>query len=60
MASNICGCLTHFGTGPAPVYFGAGYVPQKTWWLLGFAISLIHVVVWLGIGGVWWAFLGYW
>lgn len=60
MASNICGCLTHFGTGPAPVYFGAGYVPQKTWWILGFCISLIHVVVWLGIGGVWWAFLGYW
>ena len=60
MASNICGFLTHFGTGPAPVYFGAGYVPQKTWWILGFCISLIHVVVWLGIGGVWWAFLGYW
>ena len=59
MASNICGCLTHFGTGPAPVYFGADYVPQKTWWILGFSISLIHVV-WLGIGGVWWAFLGYW
>lgn len=60
MASNICGCLTHFGSGPSPVYFGAGYVDQKTWWKLGFVVSLIHIVVWVGVGGVWWKILGYW
>ena len=60
IAANICGCLTHFGTGPAPVYFGSGYVCQKTWWLIGFGVSLLHIVIWLGIGGVWWKFLGYW
>ena len=60
IASNICGCLTHFGTGPAPVYFGSGYVPQKTWWTIGFGVSLMHIVIWLGIGGAWWKFLGYW
>ena len=60
MASNICGCLTHFGTGPAPVYFGSGYVNQKTWWTIGFGISLLHIVIWLGVGGIWWHFLGYW
>lgn len=60
IAANICGCLTHFGTGPAPVYFGAGYIDQKTWWTIGFGISLMHIVIWLGIGGVWWKVLGYW
>ncbi|MBP2626970.1 MAG: anion transporter [Firmicutes bacterium] len=60
MASNICGCLTHFGSGPSPVYFGAGYVDQKTWWKLGFFVSLMHIVIWVGIGGIWWKFLGYW
>ena len=60
LASNICGCLTHFGTGPAPVYFGAGYVDQKTWWQLGFLVSLMHIVIWLGVGGAWWKVLGYW
>ena len=60
IAANICGCLTHFGTGPAPVYFGAGYIDQKTWWAIGFGISLMHIIVWLGIGGVWWKILGYW
>ncbi|WP_196591526.1 DASS family sodium-coupled anion symporter [Pectinatus frisingensis] len=60
IAANICGCLTHFGTGPAPVYFGAGYIDQKTWWIIGFGVSLLHIVIWLGLGGVWWKFLGYW
>lgn len=60
IASNICGCLTHYGTGPAPVYFGAGYVSQKSWWTIGFGVSLMHIVIWLGIGGVWWHVLGYW
>lgn len=60
LASNICGCLTHFGSGPSPVYFGAGYVDQKTWWKLGFIVSLLHIIIWVGIGGIWWKMLGYW
>jgi di/tricarboxylate transporter len=23
---------TSYGTGPAPIYFNAGYMDQKTWW----------------------------
>lgn len=60
LASNICGCLTHFGTGPAPVYFGAGYVDQATWWKLGFIVSILHIIIWVGIGGLWWKVLGLW
>lgn len=60
IAANICGCLTHFGTGPAPVFFGAGYVDQGTWWKLGFVVSVLHIIIWVGIGGVWWKVLGYW
>jgi len=60
ISANVCGCLTHFGTGPAPIYFGAGYVDQKTWWRNGFVMSLVHAVTWLGIGSGWWKLLGYW
>jgi hypothetical protein len=28
--SNLMGCLTTYGIGSAPPYFGAGYVPQVT------------------------------
>lgn len=60
IAANLCGCLTHFGTGPAPIYFGAGYVDQATWWRNGFIMSLVHTVIWLGIGSLWWKVLGLW
>ena len=30
--SNLGASLTHYGTTPAPIYFGAGYTTQRTWW----------------------------
>jgi len=56
--SNLNASLTHYGTGPAPIFFGAGYVSQITWWKVGFAVVLFNLVVWLGIGLLWWRFLG--
>ena len=58
--SNLNAGITHYGTGSAPVYFGVGYVSQPTWWKVGFLLSLVIVVVWLGLGMVWWKFVGYW
>ncbi|RTQ87527.1 anion permease [Lysinibacillus telephonicus] len=58
--SNLFGCLTNYGSGPAPVFFGAGYVTQEKWWGIGLVISLIHLVIWLLIGGLWWKVLGLW
>jgi DASS family divalent anion:Na+ symporter len=58
--SNLFSSMTHYGAGPAPVLFGAGYVEIGTWWKLGALISVINIVIWLGIGGVWWKLLGLW
>jgi len=58
--SNLDAGITHYGTGSAPVYFGAGYVPQTTWWRLGFLISLLNLVIWLGLGPWWWKLLRMW
>lgn len=58
--ANICGCMTHYGTGPAPIYFGAGYVSQTEWWKIGFMVSVLHLVIWVGVGGLWWKILGLW
>jgi len=60
ISANLCGCLTHFGTGPAPIYFGAGYVEQGIWWRNGFILSLVHTVIWMGAGSLWWKVLGLW
>lgn len=59
-SSNLFSSLTHYGTGPAPVYFGSGYVELGTWWGLGFVISLVNIAIWVGLGGIWWKVLGLW
>lgn len=58
--SNLFSSMTHYGTGPAPVYFGSGYVEMGDWWKSGFIVSLVNIVIWLGIGGLWWKILGIW
>ena len=58
--SNLNAAMTHYGTGSAPVYFGAGYVSQGDWWRLGFRISVINLVIWMGVGMVWWKVVGLW
>lgn len=58
--SNLNAGITHYGTGSAPVYFGAGYIGQSTWWKVGFLMSVANVIVWLGIGTIWWKIIGFW
>jgi DASS family divalent anion:Na+ symporter len=58
--SNLNASLTHYGTGPAPIFFGSGYVKQTTWWRVGFFVVLTHLLVWLGLGLVWWKLLALW
>jgi DASS family divalent anion:Na+ symporter len=58
--SNLIGGLTHYGTGPAPILYGSRYVDLGTWWKLGALVSVINIVIWLGLGGVWWKVLGFW
>jgi DASS family divalent anion:Na+ symporter len=58
--SNINAAMTHYGTGSAPVYFGTGYVSQRTWWKMGFLISIVNIMLWLGVGLCWWKLLGWW
>lgn len=58
--SNLCMSLTHYAAGPSPIYFGAGFVDQNTWWRLGFIISVINLIIWVGFGSIWWKVLGLW
>ena len=58
--STLCGCLTHYSTGPVVIYFGLGYHTVPDWFRVGFLVSLFHMAIWLGIGLPWWKFLGWW
>ena len=58
--SSLFGGLTHYGTAPAPIFFGSGYVPLSTWWKVGAVVSVVEITIWLGIGGAWWRVIGIW
>ncbi len=58
--SNLFSSMTHYGTGPSPIYFGSGYVEIGDWWRIGGLISVMNILIWLGIGGIWWKVLGLW
>nr|GMD17756.1 dicarboxylate transporter 1, chloroplastic [Ipomoea batatas] len=58
--SNIMGGITHYGIGSAPVFYGANYVPLAKWWGYGFLISVVNIIIWLGVGGIWWKAIGLW
>lgn len=58
--SNLSASLTHYGTTPAPIYFGAGYTTQRTWWWLGLIASITTIIIWSVVGVTWWKLLRFW
>jgi L-tartrate/succinate antiporter len=53
---GIMGILTPFATGPAPLYYGCGFIERKDFWKLGFIYGLLFLVLmllictpWLGV-----------
>jgi DASS family divalent anion:Na+ symporter len=58
--SNLSAGLTHYGTTPAPIYFGARYTTQREWWSIGFRASLLTIPIWGILGVAWWKLLGWW
>lgn len=57
--SNLMGGLTHYGCGPAPIYFGSGYLKVTDWWKFGLYASIINIVIYFTIGCGWWKILGH-
>ena len=50
---GIMGVLTPYATGPAPVYYGCGYIGRRDFWRLGFIFGLIFLAALLLIGVPW-------
>jgi L-tartrate/succinate antiporter len=48
---GLMGVLTPYATGPAPVYFGSGYISRRAFWSLGLLFGLLFLAVLLGVGG---------
>lgn len=57
---NLSAGLTHYGTTPAPMYFAQDYASLKTWWRVGFIVSLVNLAIWSTVGFLWWRAIGVW
>lgn len=56
----FCGFITPFSTSSCPIVYNTGYVEQKLWWKVGMIASLVYLIGWGVVGGLWWKALGYW
>lgn len=55
--SSLFGGITHYSSGPAPILYSQQHIDIKTWWKVGFFTSLFYIVVWIGLGSLWWWWL---
>lgn len=56
-ANAYGGSVTHYGGGPGPIAFGAGYNDIKSWWIAGAIIAFGSLIIHLTIGMAWWKLL---
>ncbi|KAD6795387.1 hypothetical protein R6Q59_020708 [Mikania micrantha] len=57
--TNLFGALTHYSSGQAAVYYGAGYVDLPDIFRIGFIMACVNAVIWAVVGSFWWKFLGF-
>ncbi|GAB6126168.1 anion permease [Humidesulfovibrio idahonensis] len=50
---GIMGIITPYGTGPSPIYYGAGYIKGREFWVLGLVFGVIYLGVFLAVGFPW-------
>lgn len=50
---GLMGILTPYATGPSPIWYGFGYIPSKTFWMLGAFFGVIFIAVLILIGIPW-------
>lgn len=58
--SSLFGGLTHYGSGPAPIFFEMGYLTVGEWWKMGLMTSAVNIGIWMVVGGLWWKLIGLW
>lgn len=55
--SSLFGAFTQYSSGPAPIVYAEQHVEIKKWWKIGFCTSIFYLIIWGGIGTLWWKWL---
>ncbi len=59
-STGIMMSLTHYASGSSPVIYNSGYTTMGEWWVAGFVMSVVEILIFCTIGLLWWKTLGYW
>lgn len=59
-STGIMMSLTHYASGSSPVIYNSGYTTMGEWWIAGFVMSVVEILIFCTIGLLWWKTLGYW
>ena len=59
-STGIMMSLTHYASGSSPVIYNSGYTTMGEWWIAGFVMSAVEILIFCTIGIMWWKQLGYW
>ena len=58
-STGIMMSLTHYASGSSPVIYNSGYTTMGEWWIAGFVMSAVEILIFCTIGITWWKMLGY-
>ncbi len=47
---GLMGVISPYATGPAPIWYGSGYIPGKDFWRMGFIMGFLYLFALLAIG----------
>ncbi|AGT36191.1 hypothetical protein N186_09275 [Thermofilum adornatum] len=47
---RLTGIISPYATGPAPVYYGSGYIKGSDYWKLGLIFGIIYFIAYLALG----------
>jgi L-tartrate/succinate antiporter len=50
---GVMGVLTPYATGPAPLYYGCGFIGRREFWRLGLLFGMLFLATLLGVGVPW-------
>ena len=59
-STDIMMSLTHYASGSSPVIYNSGYTTMGEWWIAGFVMSVVEILIFATVGLAWWKMLGYW
>ena len=59
-STGIMMSLTHYASGSSPVIYNSVYTTMGEWWIAGFVMSAVEILIFCTIGITWWKMLGYW